>query len=223
MSLGKGGQRQSSKGSTGFDPQTQDWINKIFQATQTAAGTAPTGVDPRVTAAGDFFGQQMGNAGLGAAALGGDAAAVARLANPYTEQVIDASRGAFDALQQRTARDVASQATQAGAFGGSRAAVAQGVAQAANTRDQAQLEATLRNQGFTDAMARAGQLVNFGFGGAQGAAGIGQYSRDVANENNLWRMNVLKQGLLNTPTGTTFNTSGAGVNANAGFKIPFFG
>jgi len=214
-----GGARSSSRSTTGLDPQTQQWVSQIFRASQTAAGTTPPGVDPLTTQAGQFYGDQMAGAARGAAALGGDAAATAALSNPYTEQVIDASRQGFDALQQRTARDVASQATAAGAFGGSRAAVAQGVAQAANTRDQAQMEAALRNQGFEGAMQRAGALTNFGFGAAQGAQGVGAYNRDVALQTapGLWQQQVLRQGLLGLPYGTTQNTAQA--QAQTGFNF----
>jgi hypothetical protein len=215
----------STKGGTGFDPQTQEWINKIRQATYDAAGAPPPGANPLTGQAGQFYSDQMANAGRGAAALGGDQNALQGLMSPYTQNIIDAQDAEWDRINQRTQGQVGANATLSGAFGGSRHGVATGTALSQNNLAQASQIAGLRQAGFSDAMNRAGQLVNFGFGGAQGGQAIGDYQRnvDMQRDPNNWRLQTLKGGLMGTPYGTRSDTNEHRYAGESGFSIPFFG
>jgi hypothetical protein len=97
---------------------------------------------------------QAGNLGIGA--LSGQPGAQQQFMNPYQAQM----NPLFDQLRQQSLQAVNDQATQAGAYGGSRQGVASGVAlgQIANS------QAGFNYQGFQDAMQRAAQAANLGFG-----------------------------------------------------------
>lgn len=93
-------------------------------------------------------------------ALAGTAASAAapnvqQFMNPYTQEVINRTRGDIATAQQQAMNQLGAQAQQAGAFGGSR----HGVAEA------------LTNQGFIDQLANtSAQLRQQGYGQALGAA-----------------------------------------------------
>ena len=82
---------------------------------------------------------------------------VSQYLNPFISQVENRaiSRGQ-EALQQNL-NQISAQAARAGAFGGSRQAIQEGVAQAEAAKNVADLSAQLRMQGYTDA---AGRLEN---------------------------------------------------------------
>jgi hypothetical protein len=82
---------------------------------------------------------------------------VSQYLNPYISQVENRaiSRGQ-EALQQNL-NQISAQAARSGAFGGSRQAIQEGVAQAEAAKNVADLSAQLRMQGYTDA---AGRLEN---------------------------------------------------------------
>lgn len=152
----KGG---SSTVQTTIDPQTQAYIQQMRRAaTQAGQGYQPY--------------QQAGALGLGA--LTGQPGAQAQFMNPYLSQL-----NPFFQQQRAGAVEGANQqATLAGAFGGDRSQI--GALLAGNQADQTQ--AQFNYQGFQDAMQRASQAANLGFGaiGAptalQGAA-MGPYGQ----------------------------------------------
>jgi hypothetical protein len=77
--------------------------------------------------------------------------------NPYTQDVINAT---LPIMQQQLGQQMMgnqANATQQGAFGGSRAAVQQGVTQAQGAMDMAQMAAQLNQANFTQAQGAAGQ------------------------------------------------------------------
>lgn len=149
----------------------QDWRHLWGQAGQTP-------YSPTFLQSGQTF-RDMQNMGMGGMrALGGDPNAVQGLMNPYESQVMDSLDPMYAKAGRMVTNQVNDQATRAGAFGGSRHGVAQGVALGNLAQQQAQQGAQMRYQGFNDAMGRAGQLANFGMGGAQAGAQFGQYSQD---------------------------------------------
>ncbi len=117
------------------------------------------------------FGQQFqpyAHAGrLGARALGGDSSAAQQFMNPYQQQVLNSVGGDFDRLRSQASMQSNQAATQAGAFGGSRHGVMEGARLGELDSSQASTMAQLRQGGFNDAMGRAGQAANLGFGAGQ--------------------------------------------------------
>jgi hypothetical protein len=128
----------------GFAPEQE----QAFRMTQAQAGaTAPLYQTAAGTATG-LTGYQAPSF------LQGD---VSQYLNPFISQVENRaiSRGQ-EALQQNL-NQISAQAARAGAFGGSRQAIQEGVAQAEAAKNVADLSAQLRMQGYTDA---AGRLEN---------------------------------------------------------------
>lgn len=135
-------------------------------------------IDPNFQHAMDQF-REYGNLGMGGArALGGDTAAIRSMMNPYESEVMASLDPAYARAREGALSSIASQATRAGAFGGSRAAIMQGQALGDLAQQQAQTQAGMRYQGFNDAMSRAYQLANLGMGASQSSAGYGQYLQD---------------------------------------------
>lgn len=77
--------------------------------------------------------------------------------NPFEQQVVDAALGDVERQRQMQINNVGSQATAAGAFGGSRQGVAEAETNRAALDKSAQLAAQLRSQGFTQAADLAGR------------------------------------------------------------------
>lgn len=131
------GKSKTQTTSQTVDPASQTYIDNMRKAAQGAAGTATggdsffTGPQTRSVAdqAGDFF-------------------------NPYMSNVVDATRGEFDFMRGGAAKDAAQQATQAGAFGGSRAAISQGTRLGAIDRAQGSTVAGLLQSGWQDALSQ---------------------------------------------------------------------
>lgn len=188
---------ETTGGSSGPDANRQRQSDEIYRAGQAAGGSIP---QPILQAQGTFGGAQTaGQAGMDA--LGGNAQAAQQFMNPYQNQVMDQMTKQFGVQNQMTSNQIGDQATQAGAFGGSRHGVAQGVALGENQRNQAMQTAGMLNQGFEGAMGRAGQVAGMGMQGAQMGANLGM----TAGSPDLWRMNVLRQGVQNQPYRQTNN------------------
>jgi hypothetical protein len=188
---------QTTGGSTGPDRARQAQSDQIWNTAQAAGGAVP---QPILQSQGTFGAQQTaGQQGLDA--MSGNAAAAQQFMNPYQQQVMDNMTKQFGVQNQMTTQGINDQATQAGAFGGSRHGVAQGVALGENARNQGMLTANMLNQGFEGAMGRAGQVANLGFGAAQAGANLGMQ----AGSPELWRLNMLQRGVANQPYRTTNN------------------
>ena len=125
------------------DPQTQRYVEQMRQAALAAQG------NPLYAQ-----GRQLG--GVGLSALGGDQGALQQLMGGYGSQLDPY----WNQLRQQTLGTIGDQATQAGAFGGSR----QGVAEGAALGQIAQGQAGQRYGEVQNALGRAGQLANLGFG-----------------------------------------------------------
>lgn len=180
-SLSKSSSRSSS--SSGPDRERTEQQRRIWEAAQAAGGQVPSPVQSSL----DF--------------LSGVPGAGQQFMNPYQQQVIDRMNEQFAFQDARTTREINDQATRAGAFGGSRQGVAQGVALAENARNQGMQVASLLNQGFEGATGRAQVGANLGM---------------TAGSPDLWRMNVLRQGLEGMPYRTTSKTKGRQIGATVG-------
>lgn len=181
MSIGKNRSR------SGPTKATNQRASEIYKAAQGAAGAGIP--QPILQAQGTFSGGQVaGQQGLDA--LTGNATAAQQFMNPYQQQVIDQLNQQFGVQNQMTTQGINDQATRAGAFGGSRHGVAQGVALGENARNQGLLTANVLNQGFENAMGRAGQVAGLG----QNAAAQGAQLGMQAGNPELWRLNTLQRG-----------------------------
>ena len=139
-SLFGGGEEQR----TSVDPQTAAFLARMRQQ-------AGAGADAVLGQPGSFFtGPLQQTPGQLAQAF----------FNPFQQQVIGGIQGQFDHLRGLASRDARQRATQAGAFGGSRAAVLEGSRLGALDRAQAQLVGNFLNRGFQNALS---QGVKFGF------------------------------------------------------------
>lgn len=216
ISFGGSGKKDTSttQQSTGVDPWTQAYLQSIGK---TAQGAGAAGPSPLLNGAADYGTAAQAGGNLGFGALSGDPAAVQRLMDPYTQQVIDQNDAGWQKTNLQTANQVNDAATRAGAFGGSRAAVTQGAALASNNQAEAMQRAGLLQSGYQGAMTQAGQLAGYGFQGANmnsnlGFGGVG--SPD------LYALNMLRQGFVQplgqNSSGVTRNTS---VQGNAGFSF----
>lgn len=94
--------------------------------------------------------------------------------NPYTNEVEQRAIGNANTSLTQQLRDIATGATKAGAFGGSRFGVQSGVAQAQGVKNIGDLSATLRSQGFDTAAALAQQEKARQSGAAQGLLSTAQ-------------------------------------------------
>jgi hypothetical protein len=144
------------------DAQTQAIRDAIFQQANGLKGSQGYK---------DMLGQYQGYGQLGlqgAQALGGDQQAFGQFMNPYLKNVLDQSNSQFDLLGNQAQGQVADRFTQAGAFGGSRAAVAGGTAAANLAAQRAQMNSSLLYGGFNDAQQRAGQAAGLGLQGNEG-------------------------------------------------------
>lgn len=206
--MSKGGKTTTSS-STGPDAQTQAWIDQIKGYAQQAGAAGAPGANPMSTAAGNFYGSGMQAGNLGLGALSGDPNSVSQMMNPYQSNVMDANNAAWQKINGQTNAQVNSDATGAGAFGGSRYGVALGTALSANNVGQGQQNANLLQSGYNDAMTRAGSLANFGQQSAGGAANMGDYMRQIQMQQapGYYQMQMLKQGMSGLPTGTSTNTT----------------
>lgn len=141
---------------TGVDPRSQGYIDKLRSYGQGAAATAAGGP----AGGGSWFTGALTPDQINAAM------------SPYLSNVVDATRGEFDYLRSKSANDVQSQATMAGAYGGSRHGVAEAVR--AGELDRAQ----------------TGQIANLMQGGYQQALALAEHQRQLREQQlqePLWR------------------------------------
>ena len=157
------------------DAQSQGYIDRMRQAAQGAAGMA-TGMP------GNFF--------SGPLQFGQIQAAM----NPYIQGVVDPTRAEFDYMRGQAAGGANADATQAGAYGGDRAAL-----MASN------------RMGNLD-RAQASQMAGLYSGGYNAAVQLAEHNRQLAQQQAmepLWRqqqgLNFMNQGI--GPVGTTSTQS----------------
>ena len=93
--------------------------------------------------------------------------------NPYTQNVIDRTQQDIMRQQQMAQNELDAQAGRAGAFGGSRHGVAQGVMAGEYGRMAGDIAAQQRQRGYEQAMDTAFRTAGVQAGGAGGLAGVG--------------------------------------------------
>ena len=130
--------------------------------------------------------EAMGRAELGSGFKAGqfDAATADQYMSPYMQKVVDVQKERAILDAQRAGADRAAQAVQAGAVGGSRAAVQEGLAGEALSRQLAEIQASGQQQAFEQAQqqferdrsARA-DAERIGLGAAELLAGLGGQGR----------------------------------------------
>lgn len=202
------GGRSTSANTSSVDQTTQDYLKQIMDA---ARGSGMSGPSPLVGASTGYNSAAMNAGQTGMSALAGDPNATAQLMNPYQQQVIDAMRQQGAVTDANTTNNLNSAATQAGAFGGSRQGVAQGVALGENARNMNSNIAGLLQTGYGDAMNRAGSLASMGFAGAGANANLGMGGVGSPQQ---WLLQQLRSGFV-MPTGTQSN----GSQANVGTEV----
>lgn len=115
------------------------------------------GAVPTVSAGGPT--ERVGTAGTTPSVQAGQIGQtdLAQYINPYTQQVIDTSMADLERQRQMQQNQIGAQASQAGAFGGSRQGVAEALTNEAFARQGGQMAAGLRQAGFQQAQQMAGQ------------------------------------------------------------------
>lgn len=212
MSLSVGGNKHKDKGTSSIDTKSQQYINAQEDAARRAGAAGPS---PLLTNAAGFNTGLMNAGNLGVNALSGNADATASLMNPYQQQVIGALNAQWDKTGQMAQNSVADAATRAGAFGGTRQGVAEGVAQANNNLNRNSQIGGLLYGGFNDAMGRAQNLAQAGFAGSQANANLGFGGVGSPDQ---WMAEMMKR-YYGGPMGGQTNGSGYGFSAtgsNAG-------
>lgn len=201
--------RGSSTQTTAPDAQTAQYGQQVWNAANGAANSGGTPVNQNTLDAAKNFGgfAAAGNMGLGA--MSGNPEMMKQFMDPYQQNVINSMRDQYGVQRAGVTNDVNAQATAAGAFGGSRHGVAEGVAQAGLGRDQNQQMASLMDTGFNNAMGRAGQAANLGFGASGAQAQIGDYMHgvDVQNDPNMRMMQYLQSAYGMMPHGSSTTTT----------------
>ena len=112
----------------------------------------------------------QGIAGLRGTGSQFDPSAISRFQDPFTQQVIDAQQAEIARLGEKQKISARDQATRAGAFGGSRGAIAQAEIDRNTLQQQAKTGAELRSQGFQQAQQAAQQAFEQAQGRRQQAA-----------------------------------------------------
>jgi hypothetical protein len=196
MSFGKGGPKEQVV-TNKLDPATEAYRNEIFNRARSVSNQPYTGYNGQTVANADpaslgaLSGMQgMGGvyggitnglggpnigpyAGAGANAariLSGDQGAIQGMMNPFQNQVIDALGTQYDRQRDKAVMQTNDQATQAGAFGGDRAALLAGERMGALDRGQMSDVANLLSGNYQNVMQNAQQTANLGLN-AQGQLG----------------------------------------------------
>lgn len=102
------------------------------------------------------------------------AAALNQYESPYTQQVVQATQAQFANQNAQQQQQLAGNATAAGAWGGDRAAVAQGILAGQQQLAQAPVIANLENQGYTQALGEFNTQQQAQIQAQEQAAALGQ-------------------------------------------------
>ena len=170
------------------------------QTAQTVAPTAPAptqGQYAPLTPQGNFNVNQAAAGGLQQAMQGTQRAMagpnIGQFMNPYTSMVTGQTLGDLERQRQMAVNTTGAQATQAGAFGGSRHGVAEALTNEGFARQGAQTFGNLQQQGFNTALgaAQAQQGLQLG-----GAAQLGQLGQQAFNTGQAISQQQQQQGLM---------------------------
>jgi len=145
--------------------------------------TPPAGVNP-FNAAAMAQGTAMGRVGQGLAATAADG--MSNYTNPYETQVVEATLRDVGSQAQMGMNNLAAQARQAKAFGGSRHGIAMGELGKSFNQQALDQAARLRQQGFTTALGASQADMATQLGAAGQLAGLGQqsfgYGQSIQNQ-----------------------------------------
>jgi hypothetical protein len=111
-----------------------------------------------------------GWAGQGPASAQGVAQDAQSMMSPYIQSVIDPTRALGQQALTQNLQQVGANANQAGAFGGSRQGVMEGVAQSQEALGESNIVGNLLNTGYGQALTQAGNLANTRQNLSEGAA-----------------------------------------------------
>lgn len=232
------GQKQSGSQTTTTQPDalTQRWRQMVLNRGLGALGMGGSGsqlqpvpgLSPLTTQATGSYQNALNAGNLGLGALSGNAADLQTFMNPYQSGVLNQLQNQYGIMSQNLANQNADAATQAHAFGGTRQAVAQGIAQGQLGIGMGQQMASLLDQGFNTAQQNAFNAANLGLGAAGQLQNLGEYGRQVQMQQDpAMRQLSILQGLLSgMPSGMTQSTplftnplSGALGGAAAGASV----
>lgn len=139
-------------------------------------GIAAAGA-PGVNMASGYGGSGAGLAGAAGAtanaAASTDPSQVSRYFDPYLNSAVQATQAQFNNQNKQTAQGITSNAIKAGAFGGDRADVAQGIALGQEQLAQAPVIAGMESQGYQSAQQAMAQQDALRANTALGAGGLG--------------------------------------------------
>lgn len=184
---------KSKTQSSGVDNTTSGRQDQVWGSANALANQQLAPVNGAVgQALGNYQGvAHAGNLGIGA--LSGNPADVQQLMSPYQQQVIDQVNNQYGRGAAHITNSVNANAAAAGAFGGDRAAIAQGQGLSDLANQQALQVAGITNQGYGQAMNQAGQLANLGMGANGAAANIGQYLTQQGQAAQAHSFNTMQQ------------------------------
>ena len=135
--------------------------------------------------------------GLQQAMAGTQAAAgapnVAQFANPYSQMVTGQALSDLERQRQMAVNQTGAQAGQAGAFGGSRHGVAEGLTNEAFAREGARTFGNLQHQGFNTALGAAQNQQRTQLGAA---AQMGQLGQQAFNTSQAIQDQQMRQGMM---------------------------
>ena len=178
MDASMGAGRESRVGQRGMRRASSGIMDEVGDAQSGAMG-ATRRARRQVGQAGQALGR-AGRMGIGTARQGidrlrgtgrqFDPSSVSRFMDPFTQNVIDAQQAEIARLGEKQKLAAGDQAIGAGAFGGSRAAIAQAEIDRNTLEQQARTGAELRSQGFQQAQQAAQQAFEQAQGRRQQAA-----------------------------------------------------
>lgn len=172
--MGKGAKKTVTTNTTALDPSSQRYVDAMRMQAQNASNVAlngPGGMPPQPGPRGGLMGMIPQMPGAMGGAPGGPAGGswftgpqtqsvgdqAAAFFNPYQQNVLNGVQGQFDHLRSQALTGANQEATQAGAFGGSRAAVLAGTRLGALDQSQMQTMAGLQHQGYQNALQQGTQ------------------------------------------------------------------
>lgn len=165
---------------------------------QPAAPQAPTQSQFAPMAPSAGFNVNQASAGALQGALQGTQQAMAgpnigQFMNPYTSMVTGQALSDLERQRQMAMNTTGAQASQAGAFGGSRHGVAEALTNEAFARQGAQTFGNLQQQGFNTALQAAQGQQGLQMGGA---AQLGQLGQQAFNTGRTISQDQMQQGLM---------------------------
>lgn len=225
---------QQSQSQTSYDPELKSAFLGNYDKAQQVVAQNPGGQAYSGPLSADFSHTALPQAQQGFSTLAGyDGSDVGNYFNPYQSGVIDTTMNDLTRMKGMTDASAQGQATQAGAFGGSRSAVLQGIADQDWQRTAASTLANLRSQGYTNAQQASEQAAGVRQGANASLAQTGQaqqqqqqsgleaaYQEWLRQQNNpMVLQQLLNQSAGLLPNGTVGTSTGTGTSKSGGFTF----